>query len=940
MAKKKTQGGADLFADQVESKLYLFDGMALIYRAHFALIRSPRFTSGGVCTSAVFGMINTLMDIINRQKPTHMAVAFDTSEPTFRHVEFAEYKAQRDALPEDIADQIPLVDRLLSAMKIPVLRTPGYEADDIIGTLAQEGAAAGMEVMMVTPDKDFQQLVTDTIRVYKPGRQGNQYEIMGIPEVLEKWQIEKVEQVIDILGLMGDASDNVPGVPGVGEKTAQKLIAKFGSVEKLLESTEQLKGKQKEKVEDNADMARLSKRLVTIKLDVPHEYDIHSFRWEGFDDEGLKSLLGELEFDTIGKRLFGKSFTSAPTRAKVIREKREKEIQASLFDEPVEEKTIENTKHDYQIVDSPESRASLIKNLKKQKAICFDTETTGLNARSALPLGVAFSFAAGKGFYATIPEDSKQAQDVLEEFREVFENESIEKIGHNLKYDVTLLKWHGIEVRGPLMDTMLAHSMKEPEMNHGLDYLAKLYLGYRPIATSELIGPKGDEQLSMKDVPVEKVAQYACEDADITLQVSNVLRPDIENRGVSQVCYDIECPLVPVLVDMEYEGIKLNVDSLVKYSGVLEKEIVELRADIYEAAGREFNIDSPKQLGVILFDELELEKNPKKTATGQYSTRESELLRLAPSHKIVADVLEYRNAVKLKSVYVDQLPGSINSDTGKLHTHYSQTWTATGRMQSNNPNLQTIPIRKQRGKEIRAAFVPRDDDHLILSADYSQIELRIMAELSQDPGMMEAFVSGTDIHQTTASKVYKVDLDDVTREMRDKAKTVNFGIIYGISAFGLQQRLNIPRKEANNLIENYFEKYPGVQAYIDKTIEFAKENGYVATQTGRRRYIRDINSRNFSLRSAAERLAMNSPIQGTAADMLKLAMIRVHEVLKQHQAQTKMLLTVHDEIVFDLHKSEQETIVPVVSEAMRTALPMKVPIVVETGVGKNWLEAH
>ena len=940
MAKKKSGDEGDLFAGQNEQKLYLFDGMALIYRAHFALIRSPRFTSGGICTSAVFGMTNTLLDIINRQKPSHMAVAFDTREPTFRHEEYPEYKAQRDALPEDIDAQIPMVDRLLTAMRIPVLRTPGYEADDIIGTLAQEGAAAGMEVMMVTPDKDFQQLVSDSIRVYKPGRQGNQYEIMGIPEVLEKWQIEKVEQVIDILGLMGDSSDNVPGVPGVGEKTAQKLIAKFGSVENLLDNTDQLKGKQKEKVEDNAELALLSKRLVTIKLDVPHEFKIDSFKWEGYDDDGMKALLSELEFDTLGKRLFGKSFTSAPTRAKVIREKREKEIQASLFDEPVEEKNIRDTNHDYQIIDTTAKRKSLIQELKQQEAVCFDTETTGLDARSAFPLGIAFCFEKGKAFYVTIPQDSDKAQAVLDEFRDIFEDESIEKIGHNLKYDVTLLKWHGIEVHGQLMDTMLAHSMKEPEMNHGLDYLAKLYLGYRPIATSELIGPKGEEQASMKDVAIEKVAEYACEDADITLQVSQVLRPDIEKRGVSKVCYEIECPLVPVLVDMEYEGIKLDVDSLVKYSSVLEREIDELRDGIFEAAGHEFNIDSPKQLGVVLFDELQLVANPRKTATGQYSTRESELLRLAPSHKIVADVLEYRNAVKLKSVYVDQLPHSINQQTGHLHTHYSQTWTATGRMQSNNPNLQTIPIRKERGREIRAAFVPRDDEHLILSADYSQIELRIMAELSQDSGMMEAFVSGTDIHQTTASKVYKVDLDDVTREMRDKAKTVNFGIIYGISAFGLQQRLNIPRKEANELIENYFEKYPGVRAYIDKTIEFAKENGYVATQTGRRRYIRDINSRNFSLRSAAERLAMNSPIQGTAADMLKLAMIRVHGALNERQAKTKMLLTVHDEIVFDMHKSEQDTIIPVIEEAMRTSLPMKVPIVVETGFGNNWLEAH
>ena len=612
-----------------------------------------------------------------------------------------------------------------------------------------------------------------------------------------------------------------------------------------------------------------------------------------------------------------------------------------MFDEPVvEEKTIKDVKHDYKIVTTKKDRSALIAELKKQGSFCFDTETTGLDARTALPLGIAIAFKPHEASYVVIPREPEKALKVLEEFRGVFEDPDIEKIGHNLKYDITLLKWRGLEVHGPLVDTMLAHSMKEPEMSHGLDYLAKLYLGYQPIPTSDLIGPRGPDQLSMDQLPIENVAEYACEDADITLQVCNILRPDIEKRGVSQVCYEIECPLVPVLVDMEFEGIRLDADALHKYSGVLDQEIVELREKIFIASGREFNIDSPKQLGVILFDELKLVDNPRKTATGQYSTREAELLRLAPSHQIVADVLDYRNAVKLKSVYVDQLPNSINGDTGKLHTHYSQTWTATGRMQSNNPNLQTIPIRKQRGREIRAAFVPRDKDHLILSADYSQIELRIMAELSQDKAMMEAFNSGTDIHRVTASKVYKVEADDVTREMRDKAKTVNFGIIYGISAFGLQQRLNIPRAEANDLIENYFEKYPGVQAYIDKTIEFAKENGYVATQTGRRRYIRDINSRNNSLRNAAERLAMNSPIQGTAADMLKLAMINVHRLLREQDAKTKMLLTVHDEIVFDLHKSEEESLVPKIIDAMKTALPTKVPIVVEAGTGQSWLEAH
>ena len=828
----------------------------------------------------------------------------------------------------------------MEAMNISVIRTPGFEADDIIGTLAVEAAQQGFQTWMVTPDKDFQQLVGDSVFVYKPGRQGNQFEVMGIPEVLEKWQIDRVDQVIDILGLMGDKSDNVPGIPGVGEKTAQKLIAQFDSVENLLANTDKLKGKQKERVEENRELALLSKDLVTIKIDVPHDFKLDQFAFQPYNEEALRELFMELEFDTLGQRLFGKSFSSAPSRAAVIREKREKEIQSTLFDEPVKEKTIRQVNHEYHIVKTAKDRKALVKKLLAPSTVCFDTETTGLDPRTALPLGLAFSFEPHSAYYVACPEDASKAQTVLDEFRPIFENPEIEKVGHNLKYDVTLLKWHGIEVAGTLMDTMLAHSMKEPEMNHGLDYLAKLYLGYRPIPTSALIGPKGPDQKNMRDVPLKEVAEYAAEDADVTLQVSNVLRPDIESRGVSQVCYEIECPLIPVLVDMEFEGIRLDQKALESFSGKLEKEINELQSSIFAAAGHEFNIDSPKQLGVILYDELNLVANPRKTATGQYSTRETELIRLAPKHQIVQDVLDYRNAVKLKSVYVDQLPAAIHPKTERLHTHYSQTWTATGRMQSNNPNLQTIPIRKARGREIRAAFVPRDGEHRILSADYSQIELRIMAELSGDSEMMNAFLDETDIHQVTASKVFKVEPKDVSREMRDKAKTVNFGILYGISAFGLQQRLNIPRNEANRLIENYFEKYPGVRAYIDRTIEFAKENGYVATQTGRRRYLRDINSRNHSLRSAAERLAMNSPIQGTAADMLKLAMIRVHRALRENEFKTKMLLTVHDEIVFDLHRTEEETAVPIIVDAMKNALPMKVPIVVETGIGDNWLEAH
>lgn len=926
--------------ETILKKLILLDGMALTYRAHFALIRSPRFTSGGKCTSAVFGVLNTLLDIVRREEPTHLAVAFDTSEPTARHQAFPEYKAQRDAMPEDIAEQLPYIDRLFEAFNVQSIRIPGYEADDIIGTLAHQASELGFQTLMVTPDKDYDQLVTENTWVMKPGRKGSEVEILGVPEILEKWEVERVEQVIDVLGLMGDSSDNIPGVPGIGPKTAKKLVAQYGSVEGLIEHSNELKGKQKERVQANVEQALLSKRLVTIQLDVPHNIDIQSLTWRKRNDAQLKDLLGELEFDTVGKKLFGKSFSSAASRAVVVREKREKEIQATLFDDQTDETCIRDTPHEYHLVQSASERQQLLKQLAARNEFCFDTETTGLNPREALPLGIAFSFEAHVAYYVVCPEDPQAAQEILEEFRSVFEDPDIGKVGHNLKYDISLLKWHGVQVRGTLMDTMLAHSMKEPEMRHGLDYLAGLYLKYRPIATTELIGPKGPDQKNMRDVPLAQLAEYAAEDADITLQVANAIRPDIENQGVSSVCYDVECPLIPVLVDMEYEGIRLDTNVLSEVSKRLEADIAKLQAQIFEAAGHEFNIDSPKQLGVVLYDELQLEKNPKKTATGQYSTRESELERLSARHQIIADILDYRNAVKLKSVYVDQLPGYVNPQTGRLHTNYSQAWTATGRMQSNDPNLQTIPIRKRRGKEIRAAFVPRDEEHLILSADYSQVELRVMADLSQDPAMVEAFQQDLDIHTTTAAKVYKVDVAEVTREMRDKAKTVNFGIIYGISSFGLQQRLNIPRAEAKSLIDNYFEKYPGVQEYIDRTIAFAKQHGYVQTQTGRKRYLRDINSRSKTVANASERLAMNSPIQGTAADILKLAMIRVHRALADGHFNTKMLLTVHDEIVFDLDRDEQESVVPVIRDAMSGVLEMSVPLKVETGVGHNWLEAH
>lgn len=921
-------------------KLILLDGMALTYRAHFALIRSPRFTSGGQCTSAVFGVLNTLLDILKREEPTHIAVAFDTPEPTERHRIFPDYKAQRDSMPEDIASQLPLIDRLFAAYNIASIRLPGYEADDIIGTIAHQTAKENFDVLMVTPDKDYDQLVTDSIRVMKPGRKGGEVELMGVSEILAKWEIDSISQVIDVLGLMGDSSDNIPGVPGIGPKTAQKLIAQYGSTESLIEHADELKGKQKERVKENRELALLSKKLVTIQLDVPHTVKLVDMQWTGADDSKLKELLGELEFDTVGKRLFGKSFSSAANRATVVREKREKEIQATLFDEEVVEIRLNDVPHKYKTVASDAEIDALVKLLCGQTEFCFDTETTGIDPRVATPLGVAFSFTHHEAYYVDCTQDSERCKSVLTKLSVPLGDPAIRKIGHNLKYDLTVLKWQGIEVRGEIFDTMLAHSMKEPEMPQGLDYLSKLYLNYVPIPTSDLLGPKGPDQLNMADVPVERVAEYAAEDADITLQVASVLRPDIENRGVSQVCYEVECPLVQVLVDMEHEGIRLDSEALECFSQQLSDDITGLRAAIFEAAGKEFNIDSPKQLGFVLYDDLQLVAKPKKTATGQYSTRETELQRLAGRHRIVADVLDYRNAVKLKSVYVDQLPTYVNEHTGRIHTQYGQSWTATGRMQSHNPNLQTIPIRKARGREIRAAFVARSEEYQILAVDYSQVELRIMADLSEDPGMIDAFNNELDIHTITAAKVFKVDEAEVTRQMRDKAKTVNFGILYGISAFGLQQRLNIPRAEANELIQNYFDKYPKVQEYIDRTIAFARENGYVKTQTGRRRYLRDITSRSKTIANAAERLAMNSPIQGTAADILKLAMISVHRLLGGGNYKTKMLLTVHDEIVFDLFREEQEELVPKITDTMSGVLDMKVPLKVEAGIGDNWLQAH
>ena len=933
-------------------KLFLLDGMALAYRAYFALIRHPRMTSKGLNTSAIFGFANTVVSIIKTQNPTHMAVAFDTDEPTQRHREFPDYKAQREKIPEDLSLSLPHIRRIIDAFGIPVIVAPGFEADDIIGTLAKQAEKLDITTFMVTPDKDFSQLVSEKTLLFKPGRSGDDVEIMGIPEVLEKWGISETKQVIDVLGLWGDTSDNIPGIPGIGEKTAKTLIARFGSVESLVENVNELKGKQKENVIAYAEQGLLSKRLVTIDCDAPVKIDLNSFVLKDFDFERLGPLFAEFEFKTLGKRLFGESGAASSSTS---------ETQPDLFAESTVEKdkpdvtsytdqtdgqghqlkTVENVDHDYRLVDSPEERKKLIARLNQQSAFCFDTETTGLDPKTAELVGIAFSFRPHTGYYVTFPDDRAATTRILREFKRVFANAKIEKIGHNLKYDISVLHWHGVRVEGTLFDTMVAHYLIEPEGRHKMDILANIYLGYAPIPITNLIGEKGPDQKSMEEVEIEKVVEYAVEDADVTLQLKEILLPLLKEKNGLGVFHNIEVPLIPVLIAMEADGITLDPSVLHEYSKSLEKELVELTKVIYKTVGYAFNIDSPKQLGEALFDKLALDTKAKRTKKSrQYSTSEQTLSRLAAKHQVVRDILEYRSLRKLKNTYLDTLPETVFAKTGRVHTTYNQTVTATGRIQSQDPNLQNIPIKTEKGREIRKAFIARNDAFLLLAADYSQIELRIVAAMSSDESMIEAFREKIDIHKITAAKVYGVGLDDVTDEMRRRSKMVNFGIIYGISAFGLSQRLNIPLKEAKFIIEQYFIQYPKVKDYMDNTIEFARENGYVETIMGRRRYIRDINSANAVVRGAAERNAINAPIQGTAADMIKMAMITIHNSLNENSYTTRMLMQVHDELVFDLFREEREHVVPMIKEKMEHALKLDVPIVVDIGLGRNWLEAH
>jgi DNA polymerase-1 len=935
----------------MNKKLFLLDGMALMYRAHFALSKNPRFTSTGINTSAVMGFTNTLLDVLKKEKPTHIAVVFDTEAPTERHTSFEAYKAHRQAMPEDLAAAMPYVIKLITGFNIPVITSDGYEADDIIGTLAKKAEQKGYQVYCMTPDKDFAQLVSENIFIYKPSRMGNDMEILGVKEVLAKWEIENVLQVIDILGLWGDAVDNIPGIPGIGEKTAKALIKQYGSMENIIANSHELKGKQRENVENFAEQGLISKKLATILLDVPVELDEASLELCDPSRDLLEPLFTELEFRTLGRRVFGDEFSVTTarfqegTQTDLFGNQPGETIQYTntLEEEPAEKlpaKTIENTEHDYQLVDTAEQRADLIKLLLAEKGISFDTETTGTDANMADLVGLSFSIKPGTGYYIPVSAVREEAQVIVDEFRVVLENEDIEKIGQNTKYDILVLKWYGVQVKGKLFDTMLAHYLIDPDTRHGMDVLSENYLGYSPISITKLIGAKGKNQGTMRDVPVIDVVDYAAEDADVTLQLAHIFEPKLKELNAAKLAEEIENPLVYVLADIEKEGVRIDIETLKAYSKELETEIIKFEQNVYDKAGVKFNLASPKQLGEVLFDKLQLDPKAKKTKTGQYQTGEDVLMALASKSDIVQDILDFRQLQKLKSTYVDALPLMVNPKTGRVHTSYNQAVAATGRLSSNNPNLQNIPIRTERGREVRKAFIARDENHILLSADYSQIELRIIAEISKEENMLDAFNKGIDIHTATAAKVYGISIEEVDGTQRRNAKAVNFGIIYGQSAFGLSQNLGIPRKEAAEIIEQYFAQYPGIKRYMSDTMNFARENGFVETIMGRRRYLRDINSANQTVRGFAERNAINAPIQGSAADMIKIAMINIHKEMKVQGMQSTMTMQVHDELVFDVLRSEKEAMKAIIQDKMANAIKLTVPIVVEIGEGDNWLAAH
>ncbi|MGB7395023.1 MAG: DNA polymerase I [Pricia sp.] len=942
-----------------QKRLFLLDAYALIFRGYYALIKNPRINSKGMDTSAIMGFMNSLFDVIKREKPDHLAVCFDKDGSAERTELYADYKANRDETPDAIQTAIPWIQKILKAMHIPCIELSGLEADDIIGTLAQQAEKEDYKVFMVTPDKDFAQLVTENIFMYRPSRMGNGIEIWGIPEVKKRFGVERPEQVIDYLGMMGDASDNIPGLPGVGDKTAKKFIKQFDSLEGLLDNTDKLKGKMKEKVIDNAEQGRMSKKLATICVDCDVKFDATNYELSMPDSEKVQEIFEELEFRRL-KDQFIKIFsgeddttqaqvTSTPTAK--AQAKQAGGGQFSLFGsdpgtagETIKEhnsrKTIEDVSHSYQSVAPGMAMELFLKNLMKQKSVCFDTETTGLDPLTAELVGIAFSWEATKGFYIPFPEDKEEAQELIEKLRPFFESEDIEKVGQNLKYDIKVLDKYDIEVKGRFFDTMLAHYLINPDMRHNMDVLSETYLNYTPVSITELIGKKGKNQRSMRDIPLEKQTEYAVEDADITFQLAQHFSPELAEAKTDKLFNDIEIPLLHVLADMELEGINLDKEFLNSLSKDLDNDIKQLEESIYKEAGEEFNIGSPKQLGEILFDKMKLVDKPKKTRTGQYSTAEDVLSYLAKDHQIIQQVLDYRGLSKLKSTYIDALPEQIEPSTGRVHTDYMQTVAATGRLSSNNPNLQNIPIRTERGRQVRKAFIPRDEDYILLAADYSQIELRIIAALSEETTMIEAFKNGEDIHASTASKVFNVDIEKVTREQRSNAKTVNFGIIYGVSAFGLSNQTDLSRSESKELIETYYKTYPKLRNYMNDQVDFAREHGYVQTVLGRRRYLKDINASNQVVRGAAERNAVNAPIQGSAADIIKIAMISIHKKLSEGGYKSKMLLQVHDELVFDIHKSELDELKPIIKSEMENAYELDVPLDVELGTGENWLEAH
>jgi DNA polymerase-1 len=935
----------------MDKRLFLLDAMALIFRAYYALIRNPRITSKGKNTNAQFGFTNTVIELINNQKPTHMAVCFDTAAPTERHTDFADYKANRQDAPEDLTIAIPDIKRILQGFNISIIESDGYEADDVIGTLSKQAEKLGYDVYMVTPDKDYGQLVSEKVKIYKPGYQGGDVEIMGPKEVCEKWCIQSVDQVIDILGLMGDAVDNIPGIAGIGQKTACKLLTEYGTLDKVLENAENIKGALGEKIKAGRQDAIMSKKLATIITSVPIAFHEENYRLKEWNRESLKEVFTELEFKTVIKRLLGEDDTGGSSNKGSA-----EGVQGDLFnaaanasEEPevisVVKPTnnIQNTSHEYDVVESEGEFQTLLDVLLKHNEISFDTETTNIDANTADLVGLSFCVEPHAGWYVPVPcEDIAETKRIVSKFLPLFNDETKNWVGHNLKYDLLMLKWYGFEIKGKIFDTMLAHCLIDPDGKNNMDWLSAKFLNYEPIHIEELIGKKGKNQGCMKDVELEKIKEYAVEDADITLQFKDIFISRMEKCGVEDVFYKIENPLVPVLTDMEYEGVRIDMDFLNEYSRVLEIEARVHEEKVYEQAGVRFNLGSPKQLGEVLFEKLKLDPKARKTKTGQYATDEFVLRKLAVLHPVADDILAYREYSKLRSTYVDALPLLVNKKTGRVHTTYGQGAVVTGRINSNNPNLQNIPIKTERGREIRKAFIPRDENHVLLSADYSQIELRIVAAISNDPVMCEAFKQNKDVHTATAAKVYSVDEEAVTKEMRRKAKSVNFGIIYGQGAFGLAENLGISRTEAKTIIDNYKKEFAGITKYMDDMINYAREHGFVQTVMGRKRWLRDINSANFTVRGYAERNAINSPIQGTAADMIKLAMVKVHHAFKEHGLKSKMILQVHDELVFDVIKEEEEKIKSVIIDCMQSAmtLPNNVPVVAEVGAGTNWLEAH